>query len=195
METVLETTRGRLLARNTILNLIGLAAPLPVGVVAIPFLVRGLGVDRFGVLTLMWAVVGYMSLFDLGLSRALTQVVADRLGAGQKQNINGPIWTSLILISAFGIVFGAVLALLAPWLVRGVLKIPAPLQAETLRSTYLLAISLPFVLGMTGLRGILEALQRFGLVNAVRIPAGAFSYLGPLAVLPFTSSLVAVVGV
>ncbi|NIP58770.1 MAG: flippase, partial [Gemmatimonadetes bacterium] len=42
--------------------------------------------------------------------------------------------------------------------------------------------------------GILEASQRFGLLNAVLIPMGALLFLAPLAVLPFSTSLVPVVG-
>ena len=38
---------GGLLARNTLLNFIGQAVPLLVGVVTIPFIVRGLGTERF----------------------------------------------------------------------------------------------------------------------------------------------------
>ena len=65
-----KLTRGSLLARNTVWNLIGYGAPLVVAVFAIPLLVRGLGTSRFGVLTLAWVLVGYLSIFDLGLSRA-----------------------------------------------------------------------------------------------------------------------------
>ena len=188
-------TRGRLLARNTILNLVGFAAPLPIGLLSIPFIIRGLGVDRFGVLTLIWTVVGYMSLFDLGLGRALTQFVADRLGTGRTEGLSSPVWTALLLLLGAGVVSGALLAVVSPWLVRTVLRIPPALQVETLRASYLLAISLPFVLSMAGLRGVLEAQQRFGLVNAIRIPSGAFSYVAPLVVLVFSRSLVAVVAV
>ena len=41
-----------------------------------------------------------------------------------------------------------------------------------------------------GLRGILEALQRFRLATAIRIPMGVFTYLGPVLILPFSRSLV-----
>ena len=47
-----------------------------VALVAIPILVDGLGTARFGILTLAWMVVGYFSLFDLGLGRALTKLTA-----------------------------------------------------------------------------------------------------------------------
>ena len=46
---------GRLLARNTIWNLIGNGAPMVVAIFCIPILIRGLGKERFGVLTLAWA--------------------------------------------------------------------------------------------------------------------------------------------
>ena len=52
-----------------------------VAIFSIPILIRDLGTDRFGVLALAWAIVGYASLFDLGLGRALTQLVAQKLGA------------------------------------------------------------------------------------------------------------------
>ena len=67
-------------ARNSALNLIGQGIPLLAAFFAIPLLLRGLGTDRFGVLTLAWIVIGYFSLFDLGLGRALTQVVSATLG-------------------------------------------------------------------------------------------------------------------
>ena len=71
-EPIRPLTSGRLLARNTIWNLLGQVLPMVVGVVAIPPLVHSLGVDRFGVLSLAWIIIGYFSLFDLGMGRALT---------------------------------------------------------------------------------------------------------------------------
>src|SRR5215472_2321213 len=73
-------TSNRLLARNTLWNLAGSVAPMLVAAVCIPLLIKGLGTDRFGVLTLVWALIGYATLFDLGLGRALTQLVAAKLG-------------------------------------------------------------------------------------------------------------------
>jgi len=82
-----------------------------------------------------------------------------------------------------------VFQLLSPRLIRHTLNIPNALQPETLHAFYLLALSLPIVITTAGLRGILEALQRFDLVNVVRVPLGLFTFLGPLLVLPFSRSL------
>jgi O-antigen/teichoic acid export membrane protein len=86
-------TRGRLLARNTLWNLVGSGAPMAVAFFCIPVLIRALGKDRFGVLTLAWALIGYASLFDLGLGRALTQLVARKLGAGRDREVPTLVWT------------------------------------------------------------------------------------------------------
>jgi O-antigen/teichoic acid export membrane protein len=186
---------GRRLARNVFWNLLGTGAPLLVAIIAIPMLIEGLGTARFGVLTLAWMVVGYFSLFDMGLGRALTKLVAEKLGKGQDDDIPALIWTAMSLMAALGVLGAVVVAALSPLLVGSVLKIPVELQPETLTAFYLLAASIPIVISSTGLRGILEAHQCFGLVNAVRIPLGVFTFLGPVAVLPFSSSLAPVVAV
>jgi O-antigen/teichoic acid export membrane protein len=187
-------TSGRLLARNTVWNLLGYGAPMVVGVFCIPVLIRGLGTDRFGVLTLAWALIGYASLFDLGLGRALTQLVAKKLGAGEEGEIPSLAWMSLLLMMLLGFVGTVSILLISPWLVHRALNVPGALQGETVQSFRLLGLSIPFVITTTGLRGLLEAHQHFRLVNALRIPLGALTFAGPLLALPFSKSLVPVVG-
>lgn len=182
-------TGGSLLARNTVFNLVGQAAPMLVALFAIPFLIHGLGTDRFGVLTLAWMVIGYFSLFDLGLGRAMTQIISERIGAGKAEDLSTLIWTGLALMAVLGVFGALVVVLLSPWLVHSVLKIPIVLQAETLHSFYLLAASIPIVISTAGLSGILSALQRFDILNMIRIPMGIFSFLGPVLILPISQSL------
>lgn len=187
-------TSGRLLAKNTLWNLLGNGAPMILAVFSIPILIHRLGEDCFGVLALAWALIGYASLFDLGLGRALTQVIARKLGTGKEQEVPSMVWTSLVLMLLLGVVGAVVVVALSPWMVHRVLKVPAALQAETLRSFYLLGISIPAVILTAGLRAVLEAHQRFAMINALRIPLGVYSYVGPLLILPFSKSLVHVVG-
>jgi O-antigen/teichoic acid export membrane protein len=188
-------TSGHLLARNAVWNLVGSAAPLLVAIFCIPMLIRGLGTDRFGVLTLTWAVIGYASLFDLGLGRALTQLVASKLGAGEEHEVPALVWTSLLLMALLGLLGAGIVMALSPWLVHSALHVPGALQRETLYSFYLLGLSIPFVISTAGLRGLLEARQRFGMINALRVPMGVFTFIGPLLVLPFSSNLFMVVAV
>ena len=191
----LYLTSGRLLARNTVWNLIGNGAPLIVAVFSIPVLIHGLGKDRFGVLALAWALIGYASLFDMGLGRALTQLVAKKLGSGEDHEIPALAWTSLLLMLGLGAAGTVAVIAISPWLVQHTLKIPEALQPETVKAFYLLGLSIPVVITSTGLRGLLEAHQRFKLVSALRIPLGVFTFVGPLMVLPFSRSLTPIVGI
>ena len=68
------------LVRNTGLNFLGQIIQALVAVVAIPYVVHGLGVERFGVISLAWVTLWYFGLVDLGLGRATTQHVATSIG-------------------------------------------------------------------------------------------------------------------
>jgi len=194
-ESTDSLTGGRRLAQNVAWNIFGTAAPLIVAIATIPFLVKGLGLPRFGLLTMAWMIVGYFSLFDFGLGRALTKLVAEKLGAALADEIPSLIWTGITLMATLGLLGGMLLAAVTPMLVDNIFNIPIELIDETRLSFYLLALSVPLVIATTGLRGVVEAHQRFGLVNLVRIPLGVATYLGPAAVVPFSSSLVPIVSV
>jgi len=183
---------GRVIARSTVWNLVGQGLPAVVAVVAIPFLVKGLGTDRLGILMLAWSLIGYFSLFDFGLGRALTQVVSERIGRGRDDEVADIIWTATCLMTLLGLLATAAVALFSPALVGRVLKIPPNLQQETLQAFLVLATGIPFVTAYAGLRGVLEAILRFDLTNAVRVPLGILTFVGPICVLPFSHSLVPV---
>jgi O-antigen/teichoic acid export membrane protein len=188
-------SRHKILVMNTLWNLAGQVVPLLVAVMAIPFLVKGLGVERFGVLMLVLTFIGYFSIFDLGLGRALTKLVAEKLGNGCQDNIPGLVWTALALMLCLGIIGAIILGCLSPWLAHSALKIPKLIQREVFGSLILVAVTIPIVTSTIGLCGVLEAYQRFDLTNAVRIPMGLFTFLGPLLVVPFSHNLTYIVAV
>lgn len=181
------------LARNTVILSLGQVVPAVAGVLAVPVLLAHLGPARFGVLLLAWGAIGYFSLFDLGLSRALTHAVAVRLGQREADDLSAVTWTALALMALLGVAGGVLLAVLTPWLVGHVLNIEAALQHESRVAFYLLAAALPAVVSTAGFRGILEAHQDFGTATALRLPLAIFTSLGPLAALPFSSRLPPVV--
>ncbi|MFO7713952.1 oligosaccharide flippase family protein, partial [Desulfosarcina sp.] len=186
-------TRSPLLVKNTLLNLLGYGSPLVVAVFSIPKIVAGMGTDRFGILTLAWVLIGYFGLLDLGLGRALTLVVAEKLGADQTTDIPGTIWTALFAMLLVAITLGTTVIVCNHWMVYDILKVPIYLQTEAYRAFFLLAAFIPVVVVSVGFRGILEAYQRFDLVNIVRIPLGVFSFAAPLAVIPFSVNLTTVI--
>jgi len=93
---------SRRVARNSFLNVLGQLAPFVVAFVAVPVLLRALGTERFGILSLGWAIIGYFGYLDLGLGRALTRLVAERLGVGDHETLDQLVWTALRLLLVLG---------------------------------------------------------------------------------------------
>lgn len=190
-----ELIRGGRLAKNVFWSLLGIGVPFLVAIITIPILIDVIGKDRFGLLAISWMFVGYFSLFDFGLGRALTVLVAKCLGEEQHTRIPGLVWTALTVMAVLGVVGCGVIFILTPWLVGTVLNVPVELQQETSKAFYLLSLSIPLVIITVGLRGVIAAYQRFDLLTAIRIPMGIFTFVGPVAVLPFSTSLYPIVAV
>jgi O-antigen/teichoic acid export membrane protein len=190
-EPVLQE-RAPSLARNSLWNLLGQGLPLAAALVCIPPLIRLLGVERFGILTLISAVIGYFGVFDLGIGRALTKFVAERAQADDEGETARLIWTALVLLLALSVVAAAIVALLSAWLTRSVLSVSPQFQRQTVGALRIIALGFPVVFAGNGLRGVLEARGRFGLTNLVRAPMGVWNFLGPLVALQVADSLTAV---
>lgn len=174
---------------STVWNLIGQIAPLLAALFAIPPLISGLGVERFGILSLAWMILGYFGLLDLGLGRALIVLVSEKLGLNEDRDIPSLISTALWLMLLIGGLGGLVLWLSSSYLVTSALTMEQSLRPEAISVMKILAISVPIVILTTGIRGILESYQRFDLVNIVRIPISVLTFVSPLMVLAFANRL------
>lgn len=179
------------LRHDSILNLLGHGLPAVLGIVALPFLIHGLGTSRFGVLSLVWVIVAYFSLVDLGVGRALTHRISDALAAGREGDVAPIAAAGVGFMLAMGAVGAAAAFLLAPALV-GALRLPPELAAEAVRAFRILAAALPFIVSAQGVQAVLVAYGRFDLVNLIRVPAVSLGYLLPLAAVAVSPTLAAV---
>lgn len=191
---VVAPVRPRLLVRNVGLNFVGQLLPLLVGLLAIPFVVRGLGTERFGLLALAWVIVGYFTVFDLGLGRATTKYVAELVGRGDERAASRVVWTSVVSQLFLGLVGTAALLALTPFLVDRVLQIPGPFAPEASGMFTVLSLGIPLTLVAGSLFGALEARQRFDWVNAIRVPASVATFLLPLVGIAAGMDLPGIVG-
>ena len=182
------TFSGKAIAKNTVYNLLGYGVPLVFAIVIIPPLIKGLGIERFGTLNLAWIVIGYFSFFDFGIGKGLTKVIAEKIGNNQTEQMPKIFWSSLFLMLGISIFVVFILLFFVPSLVN-IFKISDNLHKEVLNTFYILALAIPIVSTTAGLRGVLEAYQKFGIINIMRVFLGVFTFLGPLLCLLFTKSL------
>ncbi|MFK0376746.1 flippase [Pandoraea sp. NPDC090278] len=168
--------------KNSLWNLAGLGGPLLVAAVTVPYLLRHLGVEAFGILTLIWTLIGYFSLFDLGLGRAITQKVSSILNSERKHEVSPIIQSGLIVTGAAGMFGMLVLAVLAHILANKWLNVSGPLIDETFWSLIISAIGIPITTLTIGFRGVLEAFENFKISSTFRIILGILNFAAPAVV-------------
>lgn len=160
-------------------NMLGLLLPLVAAIIAIPILITNLGTERFGVLSLVWVVIGYFALFDLGLGRAVTKEVS-RFNDRHDQTCLVSVCVTAMSLAVLVGLFGGMLVLLIGY---GWPSLTASLS-ETLRheidsALLWVGLCIPLMVITSVLRGILEGLQHFRVLNLIRGPMGALFYLLP----------------
>jgi len=152
-----------------------------IAVLAIPFIVRGLGVERFGLLAIAWVAPEYLVFIDLGLGRAATKYVAEAMGRGHKDQISRLAWTALMAQLVLGSLGALGLFGIASSLTQDILNVPAALQAEAETMFRIIALSIPLVLVSGTLSGVLAAGQRFDLINFVNVSVNVANFALTLA--------------
>lgn len=175
-------------------SIAGLAFPLLAALLCTPALLRGLGLELFGLLSLVWAMTALAGLFDLGIGRACTRWVAERQGEGG-QDLRRPLAQARRNSLLAGCAGGVLFALLALADLPALLK-TEQITAESLRAAVLLlAPMLPLQALSATERGIAEGLQRFRAVSWVRMGMGSAVFVLPWLLLPLQPDLPLLVGV
>ncbi len=161
------------LVRNTVFNSGAYIVNLVVGLVVSPVLLTALGVERYGLWSLLWAITGSLSLLDVRVAAALTPLVATEWAREEHDRVVRLVTTGLTFYAALGILeLGGVLL----WTrVPGLLAwIPEPLKEEgTLALIVAVAV---FALNSVALvfRGVLNGLQRFDQNAQITMAMGVF---------------------
>jgi O-antigen/teichoic acid export membrane protein len=151
---------------------LGQGIQLAAWTISFPLAARALGVERVGILGLMWAFLVYASIFDLGLSRASTWALARVPATGHAERWARWAWSAICGQAVLGIA-GMTVALMAVTLAEHARAVHSPsLTKEAFAAFRLVALAVPFALISNGFQGVLEARLRFGRVSIVKSVSG-----------------------
>lgn len=167
------------LKRNTLWNLAGMGVPLIAAVAFIPFTLARLGGEAFGVVTLIWALIGYFGLFDMGVGRALTYEISKLRVEGMDCQVSGTLKAGILVTVITGILGAVVMFLLAPWLAHDWLKVSEQLKSDTRLAFQIAALGVVPTTMTSGLRGALEGFERFAESNLIRMFFGLAMFALP----------------
>ena len=153
-------------------NIFGLSAPLLVAVFAVPNLISRIGTERFGLLSLAWGLIGYAGVLDLGIGRALTQMVSSKIGGGKINEAPVILATAIRITLLTGLIGFGIISLFAILGGDALIKTAETSRKELFYSTLILAVALPMQALSATYRGLNEAYLNFMGINFLRICLG-----------------------
>lgn len=189
----MDANTGKQIAIHSVYNLIGRVLPLIVAMISIPILIQYLGTARFGLLTVIWVFVGYFSLFDLGMGRTIIKLISERISTDKSDEIGTIFLIATGILTFLGLLSGVTLFIISNWLITSLLNIEPQYIDESITSFYWLALTIPVAMLNISLRGVLEAWQKFGVLNIVQTISGIGTYVAPVAVVLMSPNLAWVV--
>lgn len=178
------------LKKNTIWSFFGSAAPMLLGLITIPYLIKNIHVEAFGILTLVWSLIGYFSVFDFGIGRALTHQVSSSISQELDHELPSIIKTGLLFMLVTGLLGGLILALISTKLGANWLNVSKGLESDTIKCLLIASIGIPLTTITSGLKGILEGYEDFKSASLLRLVLGITNFgLPALSVFLLNNSL------
>lgn len=140
--------------RNTKFNILGHFWGILVALILTPYIIRHIGIERFGIWAIVGVLAGYFSLLDLGIGTSFVKYIAEFYTKKDYGKINQVVNTGFIFYSTFAIL----IITLGFFIINPLLtlfKIPQELYNEAL---------FVFLLGIV-LLGVSNALSPFGAIQ------------------------------
>ncbi len=147
-------------------NISSYTIPILIAIPMFGVLARSLGVEKFGVFTLLLTVFGYASIFDLGLSRAVVRSIS--INKASKILVLEYLYTSISTIIPISLTFSLVFYLCAPSIVS-LLNISDAIFVDANKSLELMSLAFFPLLTFSVMQGYYEGLEKFKTASIIKI--------------------------
>ncbi|HCC5906903.1 TPA: oligosaccharide flippase family protein, partial [Citrobacter freundii] len=178
------------LLRHSAYNLAGYILPTLIAIPSLGVISRCLGIEAFGIFMLIFALVGYSSIFDAGLTRAVIREVSIHKNNEQEQL--KILSTSTAVVFILGI-FAAVLLNVFSLQLIHFLKVSEIYFQDIKFIFYLLAVIIPIYLVNQIWLAYLEGEEQFAILNIQRTVTSSILAGLPAILVYFYGSLISAV--
>jgi O-antigen/teichoic acid export membrane protein len=178
------------IAKNSFFNIAGYVIP---GILSIPilgYMARELGIEEFGLFTIILALVGYASIFDVGITRSVIREIA--IFKNNEEEVLKIISTSALLVLILGVAAG-VLIIVFSSIISELLKVSSYAVENFQYSLMLLSLSIPLFLLTQIWCSLLEGREEFLKLNIFKTISSTLVVLLPAIGLMLDSSLLSAV--
>ena len=169
--------------KGSIWNLAGQVIPVAVSFISIPFVIRLLGSEGYGVLLLIVLIPTYFAFSDLGMGVASTKFESEAYARGDREGEANVVWTALLIALATAILIAVPMAVFSRSIIE-YLHVPDVWQSA---ATYgLRAVAITLVIGVLAavLNSPMTARLRMDLNSiSTALPKVLYSAGAPVALL------------
>jgi O-antigen/teichoic acid export membrane protein len=150
-----------MLLRNSLWNLSGSAVPMVVALATVPLLIGALGVEGFGIVTLVGSVIGYFSVLDINLSAGSIKYLAEHHAAKDRQRFAETFWFGILFYGLLGLLGAAIILVGAEALVDHFFHVSAAQHESTVTAFRVAALGFILTQTQNYLLVVPQALQRY----------------------------------
>jgi len=180
-------------ARSVMANNLGEATSFFLGLLVLPIILSYLGVSQYGILILLTALVGWLSLVDFGTGAAVVKFIAQYKGENDLKKVSLTISSAWTFFLGTSLIAALIIYFSSGFLVGSVFKIDPQLN-ETALGVFRLGALLVFFRFIANFFNILaHGYQRFDLFNVGKIVGLLGSSLGVVIGLMINNSMIVVV--
>lgn len=174
--------------KNVAINFFGLVLPTFVSLVTVPSYIRLLGVERYGVVSLVWTFIGYFGVLDLGMSMAAQNHIS-KARASNDEGQSALVFWSALWLNLFTGIAGGIVIFIGGYLYTVHFTHMSPLmRAEVVHALPWLALAIPIANVSWVCAGAINGAERFGVFNTNQtlgtflfqlMPLGAAWFIAP----------------
>ncbi|GAB7522216.1 oligosaccharide flippase family protein [Paraburkholderia sp. 2C] len=151
--------------KNVGINFIGLILPTFVSLVTVPAYIKALGVERYGVVSLVWVLIGYFGILDLGMSMAAQNQISKARASADKEECARVFWSATWLNLGTGAI-GGLLIYFGTFIYTAYFsKVPPELHHEVISALPWLALAIPIANVSWVFAGAISGAEKFGSYN------------------------------
>jgi O-antigen/teichoic acid export membrane protein len=150
-----------MLLRNSLWNLSGSAIPMVVALATVPLLINALGIEGFGIVTLVGSVIGYFGVLDINLSAGAIKYLSEHHAANDRTRFAETFWFGILFYGLLGVLAAVSIFFAADLLVTRFFDVTPAMRDATALAFRIGALGFALSQAQNYLLVVPQALQRY----------------------------------
>ncbi|HYD62470.1 MAG TPA: oligosaccharide flippase family protein [Noviherbaspirillum sp.] len=150
-----------MLLRNSLWNLSGSAVPMVVALATVPLLIGALGVEGFGIVTMVGSVIGYFGVLDINLTSGAIKYLAEHHAANDRRRFSETFWFGAMFYGALGLLGATAIFFASELLVGRFFQVSPDMREATITAFQLGAVGFALTQTQAYLLVVPQSLQRY----------------------------------